>query len=220
MSLRESATLFCCAHPIEAQALPAGVHALVTGVGKVVSAVRLFEYLSQAGSQIQRVVIVGVAGVYPTADGSFVGRPTVGELVWVQRDALIDEGVAVKDGFLDLASLSLLGEAPQSYQASASWMRELSVRGPWPVVEGATVSSCSGSDVLALRRVERTQAQVESMEGAALAHVCRRVGLPWVQLRSISNRCGRREDARWDLPRAIDALRGGMNALLQREQDA
>lgn len=209
--------LFCCAHPSEAKTLPSGVPCLVTGVGKVPAAVTLGHYLgSKAPGAISEVFIFGVAGVYPDEDGVFEPMLEVGAPLWVTRDLLADEGVQVPDGFLDLDELKLRGKNPQQYAADSARMEALREILPLPELLGATVSTCSGTDALSLQRVRRYRARVETMEGAALAHCCWVHNIPWVQLRVISNRCGDRAKANWDLPLSLSVLRSSLKQIVER----
>jgi futalosine hydrolase len=48
-----------------------------------------------------------------------------------------------------------------------------------------------------------TGALAEGMEGAAVAYAASRFGVPFAELRGISNLCGPREGARFDLEGAI-----------------
>jgi nucleoside phosphorylase len=72
------------------------------------------------------------------------------------------------------------------------------------VVRGriATVSVCAGSERLARER-GATGAVAESMEGAAVAFAATLFGLPFAEVRGISNLCGPREGARFDLATAV-----------------
>lgn len=207
-------TVFCCAHPSEAKALPAGLPCLVTGVGKVPASVRLARYLGSRDSRaISRVFIFGVAGAYADATGAFSPGLDVGQPLWVTQDTLADEGVQVPDGFLGLDELCLRGKAPEWYRADPTWMHELRGSWAWPEVRGATVSSCSGTDALSKQRVRRLGAHVETMEGAAFAHCCLEHELAWVQLRVVSNRCGDRATAKWDLSLSLSVLAASLEKI-------
>lgn len=216
MNLHAPGTLFCCAHPSEAKALPSGLLCLVTGVGKVASTACLSDYVAR--HRVDRVFIFGVAGVYPNPAGRFDDALPVGALAWVTQDTLLDEGVALDEGFLDLQTLSLLGDAPLHYQADPAWMRDLQARTAWPMLHGATVSSCAGRQDLACARAQGSSASLESMEGAAMAHVCMRAAIPWVQLRAVSNRCTTRAQGRWDLALALENLAKGLSTLLENKE--
>jgi len=55
-------------------------------------------------------------------------------------------------------------------------------------------------------------ADIESMEGAALHFVCKQMNVPFLQMRSVSNRVGERDKNKWALREAIMNL----NIELQR----
>lgn len=59
---------------------------------------------------------------------------------------------------------------------------------------------------------------LESMEGAAFFSVCQAGKVPFLQLRSVSNRVGDPR-AQWRIPEALEALSGGMAALLNALSD-
>jgi futalosine hydrolase len=54
--------------------------------------------------------------------------------------------------------------------------------------------------------VERCRPDIESMEGAAFMYACRVAGVPFAQVRAVSNRVEQRNRAAWDLPGAIAAV--------------
>jgi futalosine hydrolase len=85
---------------------------------------------------------------------------------------------------------------------------------PGPI---ATVSICSGTDAIAREIAGRTGALAESMEGAALALVAHRWGLPMTELRAMSNLTGDRAEQQWDIPRALSNLGGALGRLLNAQ---
>jgi futalosine hydrolase len=58
------------------------------------------------------------------------------------------------------------------------------------------------------------QAQIESMEGAALHFVCLQQAIPFMQLRSVSNYVGERNKNNWKIKEAIAALNQTLQQLL------
>jgi futalosine hydrolase len=70
----------------------------------------------------------------------------------------------------------------------------------------ATVATCSGTDAAAMEVARRTGAIAEAMEGAAVLHAARRLRVPAIELRAISNTTGDRDHQRWDLRGALAAL--------------
>ena len=196
------------AAPAEGSAL-AALGAVRLGVGKVALAVALAERI--AAARPAGVLLFGVAGAYPARH-----RPgaslAVGDLCLVGADRLADEGVAAPDGFRDLAQLGLgeVGPFAADRERTAAAARALGA----PVVDGATVSTCSGTDAQSALLAARSGAAVETMEGAAAAWVCARAGVPFVQLRAISNLTGDRSRGGWDLERAVTAVQAAVRRLL------
>ena len=168
----------------------------------------------QALLQQQRpasVLVFGVAGAYPQrhrADAAL----KVGDLCVVGTERLADEGVAKEDGFLDLAQMGLGDVGP--FAADTVRSQAIADALGCPIVGGATVSTCSGTETLSAAIAKRTGAAIETMEGAALALACQAAGVPWVELRAISNWTGARARGGWDLSRATAALHAAVRRLL------
>ena len=76
------------------------------------------------------------------------------------------------------------------------------------------MATCSGTDAAARSVAERTRAVAEAMEGAAVVHAARRLRVPAIELRAISNTTGERDGQQWDLPAALDALGRAASAAL------
>lgn len=204
-------TLWVWAAPAEGAALaaaPAGdpEHGRAAlGVGKTAAAVALGHALVEYGPS--RVIAVGVCGAHRDSGLQ------VGDAVMVGTERFADEGVQTPDGFLDLAALGLGEVAPlvAEPESTATAARLLDVR----IVDGQTVSTCSGTDVLAAARHARLHAEIETMEGAAIAWACGYHGVPWVQLRIVSNFTGDRAAAQWNLPVALERLTAACTRLME-----
>jgi futalosine hydrolase len=69
-----------------------------------------------------------------------------------------------------------------------------------------TVSTVTGTDARAGLLAERHGAVAEAMEGWGVVEAARPHGLPVLEIRTVSNRVGRRDTSTWDFPRAFDAL--------------
>lgn len=196
--------LIVSAAPVEGR----GVTDTFLGVGKAAAAMRTTELLVHAPPAW--LLLIGVCGAYPSRDGG--PGLVVGDLCVVGEDRLADEGVGLAGGdFRGIAALGLGEEGP--FKADPTWAPAIADRLGIPVVAGATVSTCSGSDELSRVLAERTGAQVETMEGAAVMMVCRHLGVPAVQLRAVSNRSGERTTAGWDLEGAVGLLHAAVREL-------
>jgi futalosine hydrolase len=177
--------------------------AVEVGTGKVAATLQLTRALAKRTPTA--VIPIGVCGAYPAAHGPGARALAVGDLCWIIADTLADEGVEDETGFRDLAAMGLGDVGP--FHADASLVEKVTRVVPdLPQVTGATVSTCSGTDARSLALARRTGAVVETMEGAAIARVCHAFGVPWIGLRCISNRCGDRAAAGWDLAGAVARL--------------
>lgn len=166
----------------------------VLGVGKTAAACSLTSLLTKNAPSM--VLLFGVCGAYSGLQ--------VSDLCIVTSDVLADEGVCSEQGFLTLQELGLGELGP--YSADAHWIEIAKKILHAPVVAGATVSSCSGIDALAEQIAKRTNAQIETMEGAAVAYVCDQFNVPLLHIRCVSNLTGDRARAGWDLQRSVDKV--------------
>ena len=76
---------------------------------------------------------------------------------------------------------------------------------PWPEI--AFLPTATGNTLQELDdRYRQVEADVETMEGAAFFEVCLRHGVPFAEIRAVSNRVGERNHAHWDIPLALREL--------------
>jgi futalosine hydrolase len=206
---------FLCVHAaaLERPQLPTtAVHAL--GVGKVAATLSLTKLL-HGSSRPRAVLLCGVAGAYPARHRLRPPPLGLAAVGIVGSDVLADEGVATPQGFLDLGraeagpALVEVGPFPAAPDLITFAAQRLAV----PIVRGATVSTCSGIDALSAARHQQSGADLETMEGAAVAAVCQHFGVPLLQLRAISNWTGDRERGGWDLAAAMAALQAALRRL-------
>jgi futalosine hydrolase len=182
------------------------------GVGKTAAAVSMHALLRSQPAP-RGVLLFGLAGAVP--DRLRPDPAPVGLLApcLVVEDRFGDEGVATPDGFLAIRPqhdfATEWGRAPGDTDVFAAHRRaaeDAARRLGAPLVRGTTVSTCSGTDDLARAMYARTGADVETMEGAAVAYVCRQFEVPLLHLRVISNWTGDRDRGEWNLGAAVDAL--------------
>jgi futalosine hydrolase len=193
-----SGPLYVYAAPREGEPWAGDPRTLALGVGKVAATLALTRRVLDV--RPEAVVLFGVAGAYP-------GGPEIGRACWVTEDWLADEGVQTPSGFLSLEQLGLGARGPFATDAALTDELDARLDGGLPRVVGATVSTCSGTDALAAARSAACPAAaVESMEGAAVGSVCVALGIPWAQLRVVSNRTGDRDRGGWDLHAALARL--------------
>ena len=178
-------------------------HTLELGVGKIAATMTLAASLAR--QKPDAVLAIGVCGAYPERHmRSGLQSLNVLDLCMVASEIVTDDGVLTPDGFLDLAHLHLGDIGP--FPCDAELTGKVSAVVGCPLVTGATVSTGAGIDPISQAYALRSGAQIETMEGAAIAAVCRRFEVPHAQLRVVSNRTGDRNLGAWDLEGAIAKL--------------
>ena len=212
--------LICAATALELSAIQASVgkrilapthtvRFLITGVGIGPSMYQLTKHLCQHKPDL--VIQAGVAGAL---DAGLIP----GDTVVVQTDTFGDTGVVEKGQFCNLFDMGFVepdlfpwtgGELQNPY---AQWLALPGLK----KVCGVTVNEISTIDERIQQYKLRWGAQVESMEGAALHYACLMEGVPFVQLRSISNFIGERDKTKWKLKEAVQNLDTELNALLDK----
>ena len=199
------------AAPIEGHGLEdLGVQSI--GVGKIASAVSCAE-LIRSRENVRAVLLFGVAGAFPARHRDSDAIVQISDLVVVSHDQLGDEGVSTPDGFLDLGAMQLGDCGP--FPADPRMSRDAVERLAAPLVHGVTVSSCSGTDAASELMRQRSCADVETMEGAAVAFVCRQLEIPMLHLRAVCNWTGDRDRGEWNLGAAIDVVQAAVRGLMQ-----
>ena len=169
---------------------------LVCGVGKTGAAAATAARLAQGG--IRGVVSFGVAGAYPGAGLD------LGDVVVADEVAVIDEGLDTGERFVAFAKPGMIVPGAVWTACDRSLVHAMAGGAGFRVATGriATVSTCAGSERLARER-RATGAVAEGMEGAAVAHAASLFGVPFAELRGVSNLCGPRDGARFDLVTAV-----------------
>lgn len=202
--------LLCAATELECtllreplKSLSASVAIVRTGVGAVNAAHAVTRFLVETGAR--SVVVCGVGGAYPDAGLK------VGDVVCAASECYGDLGAMSPAGFLDMKALGFpvieASPAEAGRHRPAPLFNELPMQ-IFPVerrVPFVTVTSCTGTDLAARALEKRTGGAVESMEGAAIAHVAHLHGVPVGEVRGISNIVTDRDPAAWKLKEAAAA---------------
>lgn len=190
-----AATDFEIAHFIKANP---PVDVLVCGIGIPATVYHLTKKLVQTNYDV--VIQAGIAG-------SFSKKIKNGEAVVVKQDAFADIGVEEKKKFKTIFQLGF-GDGNE-----------------FPFTNGTLVNT---SEILQLSNLKKANAvtinkindrkrqtkilkkifdaEIESMEGAALHYVCLQQNLQFIQIRSISNKVGERDKKKWNIKEAVENL--------------
>jgi futalosine hydrolase len=87
---------------------------------------------------------------------------------------------------------------------------------PLPAVHAITVNKVSDSELQKKQFVKQFNADIESMEGAALHFVCLQENIPFMQVRSVSNYVGERDKTKWLMKEAIVSLNTELSKLVNQ----
>jgi futalosine hydrolase len=176
-----------------------------TGVGPVNAAHAVTVFLATTGAH--SIVSCGVGGAYP---GSGL---QIGDVVCAECEHYGDLGAMSPTGFLDMKELGFpVVETPLLlFNMLPMQLFPVSRRVPF-----VTVSTCTGTDAAAREIEARTAGAVESMEGAAIAHVANIHGIPVGEVRAISNIVTNRDPKTWRLEEAAVAAQEAVLSWIAR----
>lgn len=190
-----------------AEHLPAAVPAavLVGGFGPVAAAVSTARRLAEG-----RFCAVLSAGIAGALDGrSALCRPVFGA-----RAVAADLGAESPDGFVPVDRLGfgvgVVEAAPGLLAAARRTAPDATVG------DVLTVSTATGSAVTAERlAAAHPDAVAEAMEGFGVASAAEAYGLPFLEVRTVSNLVGTRDRTAWDVSGALGALGPAVAAVLR-----
>jgi futalosine hydrolase len=179
-----------------------GARVIVSGIGRTNAAAATTEAILKSKTDVRAVISAGVAGALPGSNLN-IGDALVASSCIYHEEGIISPPPA---GFASMASMGFsLGD----FEGNAVPVDENlldALSSAFAIGPIATVATCSGTDVAAAEVVRRTGALAEAMEGAAVAHAARRLRVPAIELRTISNTTGDRSRQVWDLERGLNAL--------------
>jgi futalosine hydrolase len=181
----------------------------LTGVGMVNTALELSR--SWLGNKPDIAIQAGIAG-------SFHPMHSPGKVLAVKEEIFADLGVQETSGWQDVFDMSLAD--PDEFPFSGGrlpnphlTLLQKSQLEPVPAISVNQVTS--GSDKTE-RLIQKYHPVLESMEGAAFHQLCLKEGIPFIQLRGISNYVGDRNKANWKIQEAILNLNNALILLINK----
>jgi len=174
------------------------VDVLITGVGLTAATYHITKALSQKTPDF--MLQAGVAG-------SLDLNLTLAKVVLVKDEIIGDSGVMEGQSFhslfdLNLAERNVHPRKNGKLANSNSTLLDFNL----PIVHGVTVNEISTNPERIRYYKENLNAQVETLEGAALHFAGLMEDIPFLQVRSISNFIGERNKSKWQLQEAIKNL--------------
>ncbi len=177
-----------------------GCPGLICGIGPVMTAHVLTRHFDASSPEI--LLLCGLGGRYSAQD-HFDARVFLAD-----KEILADLGRCAGDS---IKPLHIVGEELEtSFSLSEKW--ESALNQDLLVSEGfhpaamATVSCVSASRQRASLIKEYFGAEVENMEGASAALVCRHYDVVLYELRAVSNIAGEADHSRWRIQDALNSL--------------
>jgi futalosine hydrolase len=184
------------------------ISVLVTGVSSISTSWSLVKWLS-VNTKPDLVINIGIAGSYRDEIG-------IGNVVVPVSDCFADAGVETGKGFITLGEAGL--DDPDRFpfvggRIHADNRYVDAALGLMKPVNAITVNSATGSPETLKKMIKKFNPDIETMEGATFFYICKRDNLPFLAIRSVSNRVESRDKGKWNIPLALDNLSGRLNEL-------
>ncbi len=178
------------------------VRFFATGAGAPCTTMRLTELLCR--ERFAMLVNIGITG-------SYSAEIALGSVFQVVNDTFADLGIESPERFSPLREFSFC--PPEIAELNAETPNEDFATG-LETITGFTYNTVHGS-AEGIARLGITQG-LESMEGAAVQMVCKRFGLPHLQIRAVSNYVEPRNPANWNIPLALANLESETFRIIQK----
>ena len=184
---------------------------LITGMGTTPTAYHLGMLLP--GSNYDVVINAGICGSYSDA-------LAIGKVVNVTEECFCELGAENNDQFISLFDLGLMEPDDPPYRSGkllnnstpkGSALRKLDR------IKGVTSNTVHGHPETIRKIREQFNPGVESMEGAAFFYACLMSGVPFHEIRCISNFVEERDKSKWDIPLALANLNNTLFDILKEQ---
>ena len=173
---------------------------LIPGIGMMVTAFHLGKQLIK--EKYDLAINAGICG-------SYVHQVSIGNVVEVVEECILDLGAEEKDRFLTVFELGLSDPDSPPYKNGIMINKPdfaTDIIFKLPKVKGATVNLIPGR----IQNIENSgiaySPDIETMEGAAFFYACLSEGIPFTQIRAVSNYVEERDKSKWDITTAVKNL--------------
>ncbi len=167
---------------------------LITGIGLTTTAYKFTKAI--LNNNFDLVINVGIAG-------SFNSNINIGDIVNVISEQFGDLGIDNNNEFVTLFDENLLkDEFPYSDKKLIN-INKTDFFSNLPKVSGISVNTISGSKKIIEKRISIFNADIETMEGAAIFYIALQEKINFLEIRAISNYVEPRNKENWDIKLAI-----------------
>ena len=181
--------------PILNKDLPANVKTCITGIGTAATTYNLLLFIQKEKPDF--LIQAGIAGCFDT-------KVPLSSFFVIEKDCFADLGVMENNKWVDMFDLGLIGKDSKPYQNT--WLinkTQTSIFKKEQRVTGITVNEITTSASKNNSWLHKYEATLESLEGAAFHYVCLMQGIPFLQVRTVSNYVGERDKNNWETEKAI-----------------
>jgi futalosine hydrolase len=199
----------CAVEAERAAVLASGVRAevVVGGVGPAAAAAATSRALS--GATYDLVLCAGIGGGFTSL--------RAGDVAVAAAIVFADLGAETPDGFVPVSEL---GFGCERYAVEPKLAVELADRTGGHLGTVLTVATATGTAATAGALARRfPDAVAEGMEGAGVAAAAQLHGVPFAEVRAISNPVGPRDRAAWEIPRALESLGRALASVLDLDAE-
>ncbi|MCT4626665.1 futalosine hydrolase [Halodesulfovibrio sp.] len=183
----------------------------VTGVGPVNAALSIGRILGER-KDVTGVLNLGVAGSFDLEQAPLCSAVVADSEIWPEYGLHTAEGIDPEGITFPILEYTGVTGTVSVWDRIAlepeKACRMLNLSVPKDLLKGAsmTVSGVTGTEERARMLIERYEPLTENMEGFSLALACLQAGIPFLELRTISNLVGSRKPEHWKLDDALQAL--------------
>ncbi len=184
------------------------VDVLITGVGVPSTIFHLLKRIHQVDYDL--IIQAGIAG-------TFKNDLALGNVVLINEDCFADLGIEEKEIFTPVFHTQFADKDEFPFTDGRLMNLDTNLKyADLPKAKAITVNKVSDSELQKQQFVQTFNADIETMEGAALHYVCLQEQIPFLQIRSISNQVGEREKAKWKMKEAIENLNKELAILINK----
>jgi futalosine hydrolase len=177
------------------------ITSIVTGVGPIATSWALTKWFS-VNQKPDLALNIGIAG-------SFREDIKIGDVVIPVSDRFAGSGVEPGNEFITPAEAGSEDTAGYLFKEGKIWAENKYIElnlSHLKHVNAITVNAASGSADTIKKISEKYNPDIETMEGATFFYICGRAKIPFLAMRSISNKVEPRDKDKWNIPLALKSL--------------
>lgn len=181
---------------------------LITGVGVPSTIYHLQKKLFE--KKYDAVIQAGIAG-------SFNNNINLGDVVLVKKDLFADIGMEEQNVFTSIYDTPFVDKNEFPY--NNGWLLNngnILDQFDLKKIAAITVNKVSDSQLQQQQFISNFNPDIETMEGAAFHFVCLQENIPFIQVRSVSNKVGVRDKKEWKIKEAIVNLGESLAVIIEQ----